>query len=333
MKDMIERYIYAVVRRLPEKIQDEVRNELRSNIYDMLPEQPTEQDIEACLLELGNPRDMATKYQPVERYLISPRYFGDYIYTLKIVMIIFILVGFSIGLIETIVSHGSSSIWTLIGQLFGLIFESIFEGIFSAFAIVTIIFVIIEQVQRVENKAWKLKDLPELPKEGKVKISRAGTVVSIIFSISFSTVFILILARYHRYIGIYVEDELVAPFFNPDTIKVFVPLFIVMLGINIITYLLKLIDGQWTKRVTSLYTIQEIVNIILVVVFLTRPDLVQVGFYTELAQLLDVSLGEVTNGFTTGFRVLAIFVSIMVAIDLSTIWYRVLKHNRKEVTN
>jgi hypothetical protein len=333
MKDMIERYIYAVVRRLPEKIQDEVRNELRSNIYDMLPENPKESEIEACLLELGNPRDMAIKYQPVERYLISPRYFGDYIYTLKIVMIIFILVGFSIGLIETIVAHGSSSIWALIGQVISLMFESVFEGIFSAFTIVTIIFVIIEQVQRVEKKEWQIKDLPELPKEGKVKISRAGTVVSIIFAVSFSTVFILILARYHRFIGIYVEDEMIAPFFNPDTIKVFVPLFIAMLVIQIFTYLLKLIDGQWTKRVTTLYTIQEVVNVVLVVLFLTRPNLVHVDFYTELSQILNITIAEVTQGFETGFRVLVIFISILVALDLSTIWYKVLKHDRKALTN
>lgn len=333
MKDMIERYIYAVVRRLPEKIRDEVKNELRSNIYDMLPENPKESEIEACLLELGNPRDMATKYQPEERYLISPRYFGDYIYTLKIVMIIFILVGFSIGLIETIVAHGSSSIWTLIGQIISLMFESVFEGIFSAFTIVTIIFVIIEQVQRVEKKEWKIKDLPELPKEGKVKISRAGTVVSIIFAVSFSTVFILILARYHRFIGIYVEDEMVAPFFNPDTIKVFVPLFIAMLGIQIFTYLLKLIDGQWTKRVTILYTIQEVVNVVLVVLFLTRPNLIHVDFYQELSQILNVTISEVTQGFERGFRVLVIIVSLLVALDLSTLWYKVLKHDRKALTN
>lgn len=333
MKDMIERYIYAVVRRLPEKMQDEVRNELRSNIYDMLPDHPTDSEIEACLIELGNPRDMAIKYQPVERYLISPRYFGDYIYTLKIVMIIFILVGFSLGLIETIVAHSSSSIWTLIGQVISLIFESIFEGIFSAFTIVTLIFVIIEQVQRVEKKEWKVKDLPELPKEGKVKISRAGTVVSIIFAVSFSTVFILILARYHRYIGIYVEDEMVAPFFNPDTIKVFVPIFIAMLGVQIFTYLLKLIDGQWTKRVTILYTIQEVVNIVLLIVFLTRPNLIHVDFFTELSTILSVSVSEVTQGFETGLRVLVIFISLMVAIDLSSIWYRVLKHDRKALTN
>lgn len=38
MNNLIERYVYDVTRRLPEKDRDEVSSELKSNIYDMLPE-------------------------------------------------------------------------------------------------------------------------------------------------------------------------------------------------------------------------------------------------------------------------------------------------------
>lgn len=40
--DMIDRYIYDVIRRLPEKERADVRQELRANIYDMLPEAPSD---------------------------------------------------------------------------------------------------------------------------------------------------------------------------------------------------------------------------------------------------------------------------------------------------
>ncbi|MDX9692506.1 MAG: hypothetical protein RBT45_08615, partial [Acholeplasmataceae bacterium] len=113
MKDMIERYVYAVTRRLPENIQEEVKNELKANIYDMLDENPSEEDIEKVLLDLGHPRDIAAKYQPTERYLISPKYFGDYIYTLKIVVMIFILVSFVIGLIEAVIGFNSNDVFDL----------------------------------------------------------------------------------------------------------------------------------------------------------------------------------------------------------------------------
>ncbi len=38
MNNYIERYVNDVISRLPEKEREEVKKELQSNIYDMLPE-------------------------------------------------------------------------------------------------------------------------------------------------------------------------------------------------------------------------------------------------------------------------------------------------------
>ncbi|TNF07518.1 MAG: hypothetical protein EP317_04565 [Bacillota bacterium] len=330
MKDMIERYVYAVTRRLPENIQAEVKNELRANIYDMLSENPSEEEIEKVLKELGHPRDMAAKYQPKERYLISPKYFGDYIYTLKIVIMIFILVSFAIGLIEAIIGYQSANAFDLIGKIFSVGFESIFDGLYSGFAIVTIVFIIIEQVQKQKKMEWNVKDLPELPKEGKIKISRTGTILAIIFSVSFSLIFIMILVEYHKYIGLYVEGEMITPFFNPDAIKVFIPFFIGILGLNIVILLLKLVDGRWTKRVTILYTIHEIVNLVLLIVFFNISNLIDPNFFNEFSNIIEVSVDEVANGFRVGFRSLVAFISVLVMIDLVSLWYRVIKFDKKK---
>ena len=143
---MIERYVYAVVRRLPENIREEVTNELKANIYDMLPDKPSDEQIEKVLLDLGRPRDLAVKYQPKERYLISPKYFDDYLYTLKIVTIIFILIGFTFGLINAILNTNETNAFYLFFEVLGKVFEGVFDSIFCAFTIVTIIFIIIEQV-------------------------------------------------------------------------------------------------------------------------------------------------------------------------------------------
>ena len=45
MENLIERYIAAVVQQLPEKERAEVAQELRSNIYDMLSDQPNDAEI------------------------------------------------------------------------------------------------------------------------------------------------------------------------------------------------------------------------------------------------------------------------------------------------
>jgi len=298
MKNMIERYVYAVTRRLPETIQEEVKQELKANIYDMLPEGATDEQIERVLRELGHPRDMAVKYQPKDRYLISPRYFADYLYTLKIVVIILILIGFAVGTLETVIGHTPSHFFELIGSIF-----------------------------------QKVKDLPELPKENHLNISRTTTVLAIIFSVSFSVVFILILVDYHRLIGIYDEGVRIVPFFNPDAIKVFVPIFIIGLIIGLIAHILKLIDGRWTMRTTITYSCHEVFDLIVLAAFLTTSTLILPEFYTELARLMELTSEEVARAFDVGFGVIIAVATVATVIELGVLWYKVIKHKRKVTTS
>lgn len=330
MKDMIERYVYAVTRQLPESIQEEVKEELQANIHDMLPGNATPEDTESVLKTLGHPRDMAAKYQPEDRYLISPRYFADYLYTLKIVIIIFVLIKFAGGTIEAVIGHSSDHVFDLIGNVIGVIFDSIFDGLFTAFAVVTIIFFIIEYAQRGTQSEWNVKDLPELPKENTLDISRTATVFSIIFTVSFSLVFILILMDYHRLIGIYADGELIAPFFNPDAIDTYIPLFIGALIIALFSHVLRLIDGCWMMRTAITYTIHELIDLILLALFLSTSGLILPEFHVELAHIMDLTAEEVARGFEVGFNVLIAIVSIITIIDLSVLWYKIIRHDQKQ---
>ena len=91
--DLIERYIYAVTKRLPKKIQYDVSQELRTLIDDMLSERcgdatPNEYDIKSVLTELGTPTELCEKYSPeTEKCPIGSPYYSTYKYVLKIVML------------------------------------------------------------------------------------------------------------------------------------------------------------------------------------------------------------------------------------------------------
>ena len=74
-KELTERYIYQVVRRLPKNQRDEVGMELYELIGDMYEEQP---DIEKVLEKLGDPSSFAKQYGAKERFLIGPEYFDTY---------------------------------------------------------------------------------------------------------------------------------------------------------------------------------------------------------------------------------------------------------------
>ena len=74
--DLIDRYIYAVTRRLPHKARADIDAELRGLIEDMLEEKtgglpPSPSDIHAVLAKLGTPGELAEKYQamPFGRFL------------------------------------------------------------------------------------------------------------------------------------------------------------------------------------------------------------------------------------------------------------------------
>lgn len=74
--EWIERYIYAVTKRLPESQREDVASELRSLIEDMLDERKqseaaTAQEIEEVLMELGHPSLLAQKYRGKDRVLIA----------------------------------------------------------------------------------------------------------------------------------------------------------------------------------------------------------------------------------------------------------------------
>ncbi len=330
MKDIIERYVYAVVRRLPDKIKEEVTEELKGHIYDMLPENPTDEEIEKVLIGLGSPRDLAVKYQPKERYIVSPRFFDDYIYTLKIVVIIFVLIAFTFGLIDALVTTTQTNPFYLFFEVLGEIFSSIFESIFSAFAIVTLIFIVIEQVSLKSDKCdWKIKDLPELPKPSKIKISRTGVIFEIIFGTTFAVIFIMILVSYHQYIGVYENGVLLANFFNVSVIKPFLPIFIGLLVFALLVDMLKLVDGRWTKRVIILFSIYTLANLTALIVFITQPNLILNEFFVEMSRILDTTPVKLENGIEKGIRGFMIFIIIMSALDLSTTWYKVLTHKKK----
>jgi hypothetical protein len=103
---MIERYVFEVARRLPEKEREDVKRELTANIMDMLSDNPSDEEIADVLNELGDPAKLSEKYRQHPRYLISPAMFETYLRTIKIVLpiaggVCFIL-GFLLGIIEVI---------------------------------------------------------------------------------------------------------------------------------------------------------------------------------------------------------------------------------------
>jgi hypothetical protein len=328
MKNYIDRYIYAVTKRLPESVRDEVKSELLANINDMLPENPTDQDIEKVLKTLGHPRILAKNYETKERYVISPWFYADYIQTLKIVMIIVVSISVVTGFFDAIINLEAQNLFRQIVSVFGNVISNAIGGIVTSLAWVTAIFWIIEYVARNQKceATWQLKDLPEVPKvNNNAKISKTESIIGLILGTVFSIIFIIILIDYMDVIGIYDDGVMVTQIFNTTVTNTFIVFFIISAVISIVVSLLKLYYGEWKLELTILYTAFEILSAALFLIFINHPQLILPEVFDTIAFYMEIDSVSVIAGFEKGVRFTTGFVAVVVFIDLSTTWFKTLK--------
>ena len=147
MNNLIERYVHDVARRLPEKDREEVKKELRANIYDMLPEGANDDAVKKVLYELGSPISLAEKYRTKPRYLISPAYYDEYVGVLKWVLplvgVIVMVIGFAVAAFDAAKS-GSTNFAFAASNIFSRGVSMGVTAAFQALVWTTIGFVIAE---------------------------------------------------------------------------------------------------------------------------------------------------------------------------------------------
>jgi len=321
--ELIERYIYAVTQQLPGDMKEDVSKELRGNIEDMLPEDYTESDVKAVLLQLGNPWKIAEEYQPKQRYLIGPALYGQYFTVLKLVLGIVISVLAAVTIIGWFFSPvEDNSVSNYVG-LFSELIWTIVQGALQAAVWVTVIFIAIERgwfgktenmkgITVIEDK-WSVSDLPLIPEQSK-KISRAGTVASIIGTLLFTSV-----VYFHpQLIGVFRrEDDGVYTIYSlleTDRLQAYLPFILLLALFQMILFVWKYIAQYWNLRMWTFHTIMSILIGILLIVMANDAAIIHDSFFNNIAPLFNVSLSSVEKQWDVIVRV---FVASVVVI---TIW-------------
>jgi hypothetical protein len=308
--ELIDRYVYAVTKRLPQKQRDDIEKELRTLIDDMLEErcedrEPQEEDIIAVLNELGDPAVLATKYRDDKSYLIGPEYFYTYIMVMKIVII---ATAMGMG-----ISHGIKLFIEQPQSMFaGVIewFAAVISGVFQGFAWVTIIFAIMERINNKDIKnavkrKWNVSELPKVPKKEEL-IKPSESIVGIVFTVIFMVVFCFA----SRYIGAYHIDGdgvKIIPVFSEQGLQSFLPIIIVLLCVSIVKESLKLIVGKWTLNLSITLTVLNVVLFIFSIVVFINPTIWNSNFIGDLTaagmvpQDWDISFDQLYELFKKAF--------------------------------
>jgi len=285
--ELIERYIYAVIRRLPQKIRSDVQKELDSLISDMLEARckdmpPTEKDVRVVLTELGSPEEMAAKYGEKEKNaLISGMYYQAYRQILIIVLpIVALAVPFALA-ISGLVNWQPQDTYAVIPSLIGEAIGSTVIAVALAFSIITIVFKVLEQKQVDFGNYDYLETLPQVPKtSARIKVSES--VAGIVWAVVVAAIFLAC----PEIIGLWSEGSGWVPVFNTEIIRSMWYLIAFWTVIQIIRESIAVVDGSYTKRLAIVTTGANILVGAAMVIFFSNTQLMNPKFVEWVPQLI-----------------------------------------------
>lgn len=177
--DLVERYIEAIKFWLPKHLKEDIAAELREDIHSQIEEVEREkgrkladEEIAAILKARGAPLAVASRYLP-QRWLIGPELFPVYIFVLKIVAVI--------CFIPPVIAW----MWAAFNpsQTWPGVFATPVNSLLVSFAIVTLIFAVIEHkgINPAKLANFNPMSLPPVVRHGRIQ--RCDSVGEIIFGL------------------------------------------------------------------------------------------------------------------------------------------------------
>lgn len=157
MHSLTDRYVHAVVRRVPEALRPEVTEDVTAMIADMTDARTddaadaeaadtTAAQVEVSVLEeLGDPAALAQAYSGSPQHLIGPKYFPTFRWVLTWVVPLALVLALVANGLAYLVGTPDPHLGGLLGTAIG---ESV-SAVFIAFGTVTLLFAIIERSKPV----------------------------------------------------------------------------------------------------------------------------------------------------------------------------------------
>ena len=312
--DLIERYLYAVTKRMPAKQRDDVSQELRGLIDDMLTERcgdttPTDKDLQLVLTELGTPQELYAKYDPdADKCLIGQPYYSTYKFVMKIVLAA-VTVGILISSVILQIME-PQGIFEAIGTGIGMVYNSLL----SAFAIVTLLFAFFYHKGVKLGETFNFDDLPPVPKK-KQEISKWDSIFGIIISAVFMVVFLTVPQVFCCILQ--GEPVQMIPIFNVETVRAgwyFIVLF-GLLGIG--REIFKLMEGRYGNKVLVCTLVTNAASGVLSFLWLTNRDIMNPAFTSSVSQLFQGEEAFIIHMFEN-FQYFFLLV-ILLALVLDTV--------------
>lgn len=354
-RELMERYIYEVTRKVSKDQREEIAMELRELIEDMAEEKEMLQVLQA----LGDPAIFARKYQDDNRYLIGPEYYDDYAWVMEIVLFAVLLS----ALVSSIVQGITGETWLGVNikatvdnvidaaanVLSNLIVNAITSTI-GSFGCVTLIFAVLQRmkvkVELKKKKVWSVKDLetedsavkptwsPEhmapVPNK-KSRISRGDCIASIVFTMVVAGLFIFAPQIFGAYSFEENQPVKFIPLFNLSYWNVLLPLLLCSLFVGLAEDIIKLSQGVYSNVVLAASLISGFLQILLAIVILKILPFWNTSFMSDVTDTFGravTSRGDILFywGTDTFANIFLAFILIVICINAVITIYKCLRY-------
>jgi hypothetical protein len=237
MTTLTDRYVWAVLRAVPEAQRPDLEAEIRALVADAVEAQaaegtPPEAAERAALIELGDPDALAGRYTDRIRHLIGPRVYPEWRRLLGILLPIVVP-------IVTVVLVGT----TYVGG--GTIGESIAAGLSAGFNVavqtlfwVTLVFAVIGGAAVLPERS-EPDELPQVPAPDRVGIGETGASIA-------ANVFVIVAIVWQQVQVPIVLEGQAYPLFDPALWSSWLPWFLVVAGLEIAFAIVLYGRGRWT---------------------------------------------------------------------------------------
>ena len=240
MTTLTDRYIWGVLRGVPEAQRKDLEPEIRALVADAVDAQAAggaapEAAERAALVELGDPDALAARYTDTHRYLIGPQAYPEWRRTVGIVTPIVVPI--------TGIASGAAQ-YVFAGETLA---QSIVAGVGTALIVavqvvfwITVAFAILErQGQSPRGEPWTPDALPHVPTRASVGLAEVA--------LSLVALGLAIIALVWQQVAqpITIEGESY-PLFDPTLWSFWLPWFLAILGLEIVFTLVRWRRGGWT---------------------------------------------------------------------------------------
>jgi len=282
--DLIDRYVYAATRSVPERQRRDVADELRASIHDQIDDRAASgEDLRtaerAVLLELGDPDKLAAGFSDRPAYLIGPRYYFEWWRLLKLLLWIVVpIAALGIALGQVLSGAGVGDIFA--GATVGALAVALHVCFWT-----TLVFAILERSPDVAARAdrgvrgtpWPQWTLEQLPDPRPAGLGVGDLVASLVF-----LGIAAIAAVWDQLVGFVRTDSAPLPVLNPDLWPWGIAFLLVLIAAEAIFAVVLHRARRWTFALAVTNAVLALAFAAPALLLLLQGELLNPAFFVEV---------------------------------------------------